>query len=513
NAFTKIVPEWIFGINNKLKLAFLRGFLDADGTVDKFGRITYYSANKKLLNSIRHLCMGLGIPVTNLRFDDQTTPFNVKTEYSRIYRFTCSDPKSNLRIGSRDFRYISRLKNGKPFNRKGRAYPSFGGKNFHYDGLGLSRINKIELQKSENVYDLEIEDNHNFIANGVIVHNSTNNNIEFQGLELVIYTLRPWLVKFEQEYTIQLLTEKERKKYFYEHLVDGLLRGDPEKRHKTYAHGRQWGYYSINDIRRKENLNSIGPEGDKYLVPMNMVPIDKMDEFISGKNEKQNNNPAVPVNKNSDFQSRYINKRQIQNLYVVRKRIQGFYSRIFSDSINTILNRESLAIQRAFKKHRNEVFSDWINSFFEDHYAYVRKIISPVILSFSEQIMHQSYDEIFIDESERNLNIESIVEKTIDSFVSNHISKSQDFFRNIFSESNDIQNSIEKYIENRCNEDSEKETFRICNIICNFVFQNKGMGSIIRIVSDDPCDNCKDLDCKPVNENEINNYCCCIVTG
>lgn len=342
---------------------------------------------------------------------------------------------------------------------------------------------------------------------------STNNNIEYQSLEFIIYSLRPWLVKFEQEYTIQLLTEKEQKKYFYEHSVDGLLRGDAEKRHKTYAHGRQWGYYSINDIRRKENLNSIGPEGDKYLVPMNMVPIDKMDEFISGKNEKQNNNPAIPVNKNSEFQSRYINKRQIQNLYTIRKRIQGFYSRIFADSINTILNRESLAIQRAFKKHRNEVFSDWIDSFFEDHYAYVRKIISPVILSFSEQVAHQSYDEIFIGEDERDLNIESIVEKTIDSFVSNHINRSQEFFKNVFSQSNNIINSIEKYISDRCDKDSENETFRICNIICNYIFSQNGSGTFIRIIRDDPCDNCKDLDCKPVNENEIDNYCCCIVTG
>jgi len=70
---------------------------------------------------------------------------------------------------------------------------------------------------------------------------STFSNIEHQGLEFVIYTIRPWLVRFEQAYSMQLLTEQELNTYFFEHLVDGLLRGDIESRSKAYATGRQWG--------------------------------------------------------------------------------------------------------------------------------------------------------------------------------------------------------------------------------------------------------------------------------
>jgi hypothetical protein len=38
-----------------------------------------------------------------------------------------------------------------------------------------------------------------------------------------------------------------------------------------YAQGRQWGWWSVNDIRRLENLNGIGGEGDVYLQPLNMT--------------------------------------------------------------------------------------------------------------------------------------------------------------------------------------------------------------------------------------------------
>ncbi len=97
-------------------------------------------------------------------------------------------------------------------------------------------------------------------------------NMEQASLEFVVYTLRPWLVRFEQTITRDLLLPTERGRYFAEHNVAGLLRGDFAARMSGYAQGRQWGWWSVNDIRQLENLNGIGPEGDVYLQPLNMTP-------------------------------------------------------------------------------------------------------------------------------------------------------------------------------------------------------------------------------------------------
>jgi HK97 family phage portal protein len=97
-------------------------------------------------------------------------------------------------------------------------------------------------------------------------------NMEQASLEFVIFTLRPWLVRFEQTITRDLLAPSERARYFAEHNVAGLLRGDFAARMAGYAQGRQWGWWSVNDVRRLENLNGIGPEGDVYLQPLNMTP-------------------------------------------------------------------------------------------------------------------------------------------------------------------------------------------------------------------------------------------------
>jgi HK97 family phage portal protein len=99
---------------------------------------------------------------------------------------------------------------------------------------------------------------------------ATNNNIEHQSLEFIMYTMLPWFKRSEDCYNSQGLTREHRQDgYYLEHKIDGLLRGDAKSRSEAYAAGRQWGWLSVNDIRKLENLNPIA-NGDIYLQPLNM---------------------------------------------------------------------------------------------------------------------------------------------------------------------------------------------------------------------------------------------------
>ena len=105
---------------------------------------------------------------------------------------------------------------------------------------------------------------------------STNNNIEHQSLEFVMYTMLPHFKRFEGGINTWLLTKSQRKAGFYfEYNMSGLLRGDAKSMAEAFAVGRQWGWLSVNDIRRMLNMNSIGPSGDIYLQPMNMIEAGK----------------------------------------------------------------------------------------------------------------------------------------------------------------------------------------------------------------------------------------------
>ena len=98
---------------------------------------------------------------------------------------------------------------------------------------------------------------------------ATFSNIEMQSLEFVIHTLRPWLVRWEQEIDRKLLTPVERRRFFVEFNVAGLLRGDFKARTEGYASAIVNGWMNRNEARALENLNPA-PGLDKFLVPLNM---------------------------------------------------------------------------------------------------------------------------------------------------------------------------------------------------------------------------------------------------
>lgn len=71
---------------------------------------------------------------------------------------------------------------------------------------------------------------------------ATNNNIEHQGLQFVMYTLLAWLKRHEGALQRDLLLPSERRDLYIEFNVSGLLRGDQKSRYESYALGRQWGW-------------------------------------------------------------------------------------------------------------------------------------------------------------------------------------------------------------------------------------------------------------------------------
>jgi len=105
---------------------------------------------------------------------------------------------------------------------------------------------------------------------------STYSNIESQGIEFVVYSLRAWLKRWEQELDRKLLKESERKDHHFSFNIEGLLRGDSKGRGEFYRVLLDLGVVSINEVRRLENLNKIAG-GDKHLVQLARTDLNKID--------------------------------------------------------------------------------------------------------------------------------------------------------------------------------------------------------------------------------------------
>ncbi len=189
---------------------------------------------------------------------------------------------------------------------------------------------------------------------------ATFSNIEQQSLEFVIYTLRPWLVRWEQALKQQLFTEQERESLFPEFLIDGLLRGDTESRFRAYAIGRTWGWMSADDIRELENMNPLpNGRGSTYLVPLNMQPA-----------------PAVNSEGRSERRSA-----------AVRRQLGESFRRVFADAAARIVRREEADIMRLAKRLNDpDALRDAVKGFYAEHEDFVRDQMHPPLASFADSI-------------------------------------------------------------------------------------------------------------------------------
>lgn len=101
---------------------------------------------------------------------------------------------------------------------------------------------------------------------------ATFSNIEHQALEYVTDSLMPRLVRWEQRLTHELLDETEIDQgYFFEFLVDGLLRGDIKSRYEALNIARNAGVINADEWRALENMNPLPDgKGEDYWKPVNM---------------------------------------------------------------------------------------------------------------------------------------------------------------------------------------------------------------------------------------------------
>lgn len=107
---------------------------------------------------------------------------------------------------------------------------------------------------------------------------STFSNIEHQSIEVVVDSITPWALRFEQEADFKLFGAN-RQAFFTKLDIKGLLRGDFKSRQEGLQLMRRNGIINANEWRRLEDMDSIGEDGDKYAIEANMTTLDQLGEM------------------------------------------------------------------------------------------------------------------------------------------------------------------------------------------------------------------------------------------
>lgn len=102
------------------------------------------------------------------------------------------------------------------------------------------------------------------------------NSLEMESQSLLDHSFDPLLIQWETECDDKLLTEEERETHYFEFNRNAMLRLDTATRMQAYKLERDMGMASANDLLKRENRETIGPQGDVYIIPANMQPLERM---------------------------------------------------------------------------------------------------------------------------------------------------------------------------------------------------------------------------------------------
>jgi hypothetical protein len=159
----RVPPRELWTLPHRLIQAFLDGYTAADGHRLKRASdpaLNYKAANRALIEGVRNLHMILGHNVTRVREMKRTRQIVIRGKEVKNARslWTFEAYETGVKVG----RLASAL-----LNNQGIAelFPE----DSHF---APQRVLAIEPMEVEDTYDITVDDTHNFVAEGLVVHNS-----------------------------------------------------------------------------------------------------------------------------------------------------------------------------------------------------------------------------------------------------------------------------------------------------------------------------------------------------
>jgi len=189
-AHEKRVPEWVFNTTLAEREAFLAGYIDADGYVRDHAKnkdVAITSGNEPMIEQMRQLALGCGLRCSRVSHFNSRHPIdrNRRVAGHRVFiggdvsHLPFRNPRRRERVGRHRFTHNHSMARGTDFRRHVNEW------------FGYVRIESIEPDGEAEVYDIEVDGPHNFVAEGLIVHNSevvyhqVRKDLEEQGVQFL----------------------------------------------------------------------------------------------------------------------------------------------------------------------------------------------------------------------------------------------------------------------------------------------------------------------------------------
>ena len=221
---TKQIPWWVFEVSNELICAFLRGYFSGDGSTNNGAAIEAGTVSVKLFYGLFYLLTSVGVtPICKIK-EGRTGGFS--TGESILHTINIGNFQSKTaffeKIGFLQKRKMDtiRLSLSRPQTSMKNKVGDFFSCKQEENHLTCFGVEKLNVFKGV-VYDLEVPEGQRYVANGILIHNSTS-WMQFgkYGLIIVPKKKNGTFIYDESPHIISVSTRKKRKEDYknFEHL-------------------------------------------------------------------------------------------------------------------------------------------------------------------------------------------------------------------------------------------------------------------------------------------------------
>lgn len=236
-AADKQLPSWIYGLKTEFRKAIFDGMIYGDGHVRPTGRIEYSTVSRALALGIKILGQSLGYYTSIYNVPERTNMIDGRVVHSKKAYVVSFDTKSRNVVDDMGMHWVG--------------------------------LKSISPAGSARVFDIEVEDDHSYVAEGVICHNSIGKSKSIQLRAFAFPFIHPgdeMVVTAPEAIHLQAVTDNIEILYTRNKIARELLSGRIKHRpfHVNFANGaRMMGRIPHRDGSGVKGVHPIWLEHDE----------------------------------------------------------------------------------------------------------------------------------------------------------------------------------------------------------------------------------------------------------
>ena len=318
---------------------------------------------------------------------------------------------------------------------------------------------------------------------------ATYANSEQQGMDLVTYALQPRMTAWEN-YLQKLCPAGEYLKFN----MNGLMRGDHAARSAFYHQMLMDGVMSPNEVRKLEDMNGIGPEGDKHFFPLNYGSLDQV-----GEGQTESVKGTDPLAEKKLQEKRFIAEVQAVT-QSARRKIEKQIRAQLKVEIEYLRNLKDLTPEGIV-----EAFTAWCQSQEAAYGGEYRPVFQDIMNRLLPIVQRQVGSKSPVPQNSLDAFASSYADAMANRLVKSRIDAVDSKLKNASPDEveDDIDDICDDWVTNASANESEEESHRAGNAFDVYLYGRLGVHYMHVVAQPDSCEFCHGIEGKPVEVDGI----------